>query len=63
MRRILLPFLSFLLWAAAGRPVLGWALAVEPAAAAQATLAVIAYAVAGAWALAWAHHAALKVSA
>ena len=62
MNRILFSSCIFLLWAAVARPLLGWALWVAPAHAAAATLAVMAYAVAGAWAIALAHHAALRFS-
>ena len=60
MKHIIVSFGLFLLWAAVARPFLGWALSVEPDHAAAATLAVMAYAVSGAWAIAFAHHAAIR---
>ena len=58
--KIMLPFCSVLLWFACCRPILGWAFSVEPGRAALATLAIMAWACAGIWSVAWAHDAAIK---
>ena len=58
--KILLPFCSVLLWFACCRPLLGWAFSVDPGQAAPATLAIMAWACAGIWSVAWAHDATIK---